>query len=155
MGAAVGRTLLLLAAVFALVALVGERAAQVARTGRQILQWKEELRLLEADNRRLEARVIELQSPRRIEAEAKARLGMRPPETIRPVSLPVQPAPAGGGGAAAAGARRAPRTVVVALAPRENASWASGGGARVQAGLDLFSALRGLAMVLGHRTAAR
>lgn len=81
------------AAGLALVA--GAHSAQVAREGQSYLALKEELSLLEAENRRLEAQVVELQSPARIEREAVGRLGMvRPPQVA-----PVPPAPvfAGGG----------------------------------------------------------
>lgn len=149
-----GRTLLFAVVAFSLTGLVGWRASQVARSGRQILQWKEEVRLLQADNRRLQAKVLELRSPQRIEAEAKARLGMGPPDMVRPVPLAALPASAGRVGAtpAAPGVGET-RTVVVALAPPVDANRSDRVGA--QADLDPIDALKDLARAFSLRVADR
>lgn len=96
-------------AVAAALAVAGT-SARVARQGQDLVALKEELRVLEADNRRLEAEMLGLQSLARIEHEAK-RLGLDRPRVVRPVPfVPAPPfppvetlaegKPAGGAGAA-------------------------------------------------------
>lgn len=70
---------------------VGLSSARLAVEAGILINLKEELRLLEADNKRLEAEVARLQSLDLIEREATVRLGMVKPERINPV--PLEPAP--------------------------------------------------------------
>lgn len=71
---------------------VANRSARVAAEAQEILALKEELRLVEAENRRLEMAALQLSSLARIEREAKDRLGMELPRKILPVPLPGDPA---------------------------------------------------------------
>lgn len=78
------------AAVLALLALmVSLRSAEVARRGRALVSLKDEMTWVQAENRRLEAQVLALQSPARIEREAE-RLGFKRPEAV--AVLPEVPA---------------------------------------------------------------
>lgn len=74
-----------------MLAAVGVSSARLAVEAGILINLKEELRLLESDNRRLEAEVARLQSLDLIEREARVRLGMVKPERINPV--PLQSAP--------------------------------------------------------------
>lgn len=143
---AAGRVTTVCALAVLLLILIGQRAVYVAVTGRQILEWKEELRLLEAENKRLEARILALQAPQRVESDARTRLGMRPAEGIRAISVAGPPAGVGEGGEATEGKDgAASRTVAVSLAPDP----ARRAPNRMRAGADLPAYLRRLSGVLG------
>lgn len=127
------RRLVYLGCVAGLALLAAVHSTRVAREGRELVALKEELRNVEAENRRLEAQVLELQSLARIEREATQRLGMvravqvaaepgegdglpgrgpgrqdglAAPDVPQPrvVSVPLAPAPASGGPAEAGAA---------------------------------------------------
>lgn len=103
---------------------VADRSARVAAEAQEILALKEELRLVEAENRRLEMAALQMSSLARIEREAKDRLGMELPRKILPVPLPGDPA------AQAAFARREPPAAApVTLPPPGSRAQASGGPA--------------------------
>lgn len=101
---------------------VADRSARVAAEAQEILALKEELRLVEAENRRLEMAALQMSSLARIEREAKDRLGMELPRKILPVPLP--------GETQAAFARREPPAAApVTLPPPGSRAEASGGPA--------------------------
>lgn len=63
---------------------VAASSVRVAKQGQELVALKEEFRRLEADNKRMEAETLGLQSLARIEREA-VRLGLQRPKVVRPV----------------------------------------------------------------------
>lgn len=85
---ALARFAVYLACAAALGLLVACRSARVATAAREVVALKEELRLVEADNRRLELEAERLASLDRIEREATLRLGMVRPARVYPLPPP-------------------------------------------------------------------
>lgn len=101
---------------------VANRSARVAAQAQEILALKEELRLVEAENRRLEMAALQMSSLARIEREAKERLGMELPRKILPVPIPGDPA------SQAAFARREPPPAEPVTLPPPGRRPAAGNG---------------------------
>ncbi len=97
---ALARFAVYLACAAALGLLVASRSARVAAASRDIIALKEELRLVEAENKRLEMEALRLASLERIEREAEARLGMTRPEQVFPLPPPTPAATFAGTGTA-------------------------------------------------------
>ncbi len=113
------RYLLYLVIGSSLMAVVGVRSARLAMDARTVNELKEEMRLLETDNRRLTAEVVRLESLERIEREAIA-LGMVKPEKVQP--LPLEPLAVAAGRADGEAQVFSTRSVTVALAAPEAGS---------------------------------
>ncbi len=75
------RYVLVALALALLALLVSLRSAEVARRGRALVSLGEEAAWLQAENRRLEAALLALESPERIEREAE-RMGFVRPEAV-------------------------------------------------------------------------
>lgn len=96
-------------------------SVQVAVAGRALVAIKDEIKVLEGENRRLEASVTALRSLDRVERIARDRLGMNTPFQVAGTLA----SPKVMANAAPAAEAPAPRTVFLALAPE--AGTGSGG----------------------------